>query len=199
MGHRRTSAFWTSALTNPIRLGTRVLARAIRSRILDRIQNLGRIGMNEAEGQGRSTGIVQMPQMNQPGNWVRGLIDFKGSGSEKTHGSLMNRLAILLKVFTNTIAAALGVAVVFGSLSVPVLAADSAKKLYDMGQSAEAREDYDAAYEAYRKAYAKSPNDLRMRTAYYRLRQAASSTHVSLGRKLEDKGDQNGALTQFLR
>src|SRR5580698_1275544 len=184
---------WSSAFTNPVRRGARAIARSGTSFL---IWNLGQIQARNAKGRDRSGGIVQMPQSR---NWVLGPIHRKGSGAEKPYGSLMNRLAIPPKVFTNTIAAALGVAVVFGSLSVPVLAADSAKKLYDMGQSAEAREDYDAAYEAYRKAYAKSPNDLRMRTAYYRLRQAASSTHVSLGRKLEDKGDQNGALTQFLR
>ena len=100
----------------------------------------------------------------------------------------MKRHAIPLKVCKNTIAVALCAAVVFGTVPGPVYAAESSKKLFDLGQKAEAREDYDAAYEDYRKAYAKSPNDLRMRTAYYRLRQSASSTHVTDGRKLLGKG-----------
>jgi len=111
----------------------------------------------------------------------------------------MKRHAIPLKVCKNTIAVALCAAVVFGTVPGPVYAAESSKKLFDLGQKAEAREDYDAAYEDYRKAYAKSPNDLRMRTAYYRLRQSASSTHVTDGRKLLGKGDEQRALVEFLR
>ncbi|HEY9126782.1 MAG TPA: secretin N-terminal domain-containing protein, partial [Acidobacteriaceae bacterium] len=68
-----------------------------------------------------------------------------------------------------------------------------------MGQKAEAAEDYDAAYEDYKRAYAKSPNDLRMRTAYYRLRQTASSLHVTKGRKLADAGDWNAGLVEVMR
>jgi general secretion pathway protein D len=111
----------------------------------------------------------------------------------------MDRLAIPLKVCKIATAVVLTGALVCSTVSVPVFAADSANKLFKMGQTAEAREDYDAAFEAYRKAYAKAPNDLRMRTAYYRLRQTASSVHVTEGRKLVDKGDQMGALSQFLR
>src|ERR1700683_389784 len=101
----------------------------------------------------------------------------------------MNRLAIPLRVCRNTIALTLSVALVCGTVPGPVLAAaaDSAKKLYALGQTDEAREDYDGAYEAFRKAYAKDPNDLRMRAAYYRLRQTASSAHVTQGRKLFDQ------------
>jgi general secretion pathway protein D len=76
---------------------------------------------------------------------------------------------------------------------------DSAHKLYAEGQSAEAKEDYDAAYENYRKAYAKAPNDLRMRAAYYRIRPSAAGAHMTQGRKLLEMGDQPGALAQFLR
>jgi general secretion pathway protein D len=87
---------------------------------------------------------------------------------------------------------------------------ESAHKLFVEGQNAEAREDYDAAYEDYKKAYAKAPNDLRMRTAFYRLRQTASSVHVTMGRKIleagnamsphtEQAGQVQAALAQFLR
>ena len=111
----------------------------------------------------------------------------------------MNRLAIPLKVGKIATSLALSATLVCTTLSVPVFAKESPNKLYKLGQSAEAREDYDAAYEAYRKAYAKSPNDLRYRTSFYRLRQIASSVHVTDGRKLVDKGDEQGALSQFLR
>ena len=111
----------------------------------------------------------------------------------------MNRLAIPPKVCRKAIAIVLNVAVILGTVTVANGAEDSAKKLYARGQTPENREDYDAAYEYFKKAYAKAPNDLRMRAAYYRLRQTASSLHVTQGRKLLDKGDQNGALSQFLR
>jgi general secretion pathway protein D len=112
----------------------------------------------------------------------------------------MNRLAIPHRACKNTIAVALSVALVCGTVPGPAFAAgESAKKLYAQGQSAEAREDYDGAYEAYRKAYAKAPNDLRMRSAYYRIRQNATSVHVTQGRKLLDQGNPQGALTEFLR
>jgi len=123
------------------------------------------------------------------------------SGTKPKHGSLMNRVAIPSTVFNKTIAVLLGVALVSGSVSSPAYARgdDSAKKLYARGVSAEAREDFDAAFEAFKKAYAKAPNDLRMRTAYLRVRQTASSAHVSNGRKIAAAGDENGALAQFMR
>jgi general secretion pathway protein D len=89
--------------------------------------------------------------------------------------------------------------IVMAPISLPAKGGDSAKKLYALGQAAEAREDYDAAYEYFKRAYAKAPQDLRMRASYYRLRQTASSTHVTDGRKLAAKGDSDGALAQFLR
>jgi len=115
----------------------------------------------------------------------------------------MNRFAIPLKAGKNAVAILLNVTLTLGTLttvSTPAFAKeDSAKKLYAKGQSAEAREDYDLSYDYFRKAYAKSPNDLRMRAAYYRLRQTASSTHVTRGRKVLAQGDETGALADFMR
>src|ERR1700678_2784197 len=155
------------------------------------------VGDRERQPAGRSGGGAQIAQ---PGKWILNLIDSPRSGAGKLHGSLMNRLAIPLQVCRNIIALALSVALVCGTVPGPVFAAaDSAKKLFALGQADEAREDYDGAYEAFRKAYAKSPNDLRMRAAYYRLRQTASSTHVTQGRKLVDQGNSQAALSEFLR
>jgi len=180
MGHR-----WSGACIDPVISGYRFL-----------IRNLCRLVTFEQINKVLQGDIVQMAL---PGKWIPRLISSCGSGSEKMHGSLMNRLACLPKVSRNTIAVILSVALVCSTIPGPVFAAESAKKLFAAGVKAEAREDYDAAYEAFRKAYAKSPNDLRMRTAYYRLRQSASSMHVTQGRKLLDKGDEQGALSQFLR
>jgi general secretion pathway protein D len=114
----------------------------------------------------------------------------------------MNRLASPLKAYKTATAILLGAALTFGYLAhvtIPVLAADSASKLYKRGQAAEAREDYDGAFEFYRKAYAKAPDDLRMRASYYRMRPTASSTHVTQGRKLAAQGNEQEALVQFMR
>ena len=78
------------------------------------------------------------------------------------------------------------------------LCAQSANTFYKRGQSAEAHEDYDAAFDAYQKAAAKSPNDLRFREAIYRVRVSASGFHVTKGRKLLVGGDIQGALAEFL-
>jgi general secretion pathway protein D len=122
-----------------------------------------------------------------------------GTGPGKKYGSLMNRLRSPIKFCYQALAILLSGIMVMAPISVPAKGGESAKKLYARGQALEAREDYDGAYECFKRAYAKAPEDLRMRAAYYRLRQTASSTHVSDGRKLAAKGDTDGALTQFLR
>jgi len=83
-------------------------------------------------------------------------------------------------------------------LSSVRLYAESASADFKRGETAEAREDYDTAFESYQKAYAKAPRDLTYRTALYRVRISASSLHVTKGRKLLQAGDEQGALAEFL-
>ncbi len=78
------------------------------------------------------------------------------------------------------------------------LHAQSAKTLYKRGEAAEARQDYDAAFENYQQAAAKNPKDLTYRTALVRIRVSASGLHMTKGRKLLQAGDQTGALAEFL-
>jgi general secretion pathway protein D len=78
------------------------------------------------------------------------------------------------------------------------LHAQSAAALFKSGQNAEARQDYDAAFDFFQKANAKNPKDLSYRTALYRVRQTASSMHVTHGRKMLQAGDEQGALAEFL-
>lgn len=94
--------------------------------------------------------------------------------------------------------ALLAIAAVFG-LSSASLSAESAGSFYNRGVKAEAREDYDGAFENYQKAYAKAPKDLEYRTALYRIRITASATHVTKGRKLQEAGKDQEALAEFLR
>ncbi len=84
-------------------------------------------------------------------------------------------------------------------LCMPLVArADQAKKLYKQAQAAEAREDYDAAFESYQKAWNLKPDDLAYKAAYYRVRLTASTMHVSKGRRLLQSGDKQGALEEFM-
>ena len=77
--------------------------------------------------------------------------------------------------------------------------AQSASTWSKRGADAEVREDYDAAFEAYRQAHLLKPNDLRYKTHFERARFSAAAAHVDRGRVLRQSGDVNGALTEFQR
>lgn len=77
--------------------------------------------------------------------------------------------------------------------------AQSASKWNKRGQAAEARSDYDAAYEDYRQAHIKSPTDLRYKTRYENMRFRAAASHVDRGRVFLQGGDVGGALVEFQR
>jgi general secretion pathway protein D len=77
--------------------------------------------------------------------------------------------------------------------------AQSAATWNKRGVNAEAREDFDAAFEAYRQAHLKKPKDLRYKTHYERLRFQAANVHVDRGRVLRQSGDMTGAAAEFAR
>ncbi|MGA9069966.1 MAG: type II and III secretion system protein, partial [Terracidiphilus sp.] len=79
------------------------------------------------------------------------------------------------------------------------LGAESAAGFFKHAQSAEARQDYDTAFDNYQKAYAKAPKNLQYRSALYRIRGTASATHVTKGRKLQEAGKDQEAIAEFLR
>ncbi|MBS1816010.1 MAG: type II and III secretion system protein [Acidobacteria bacterium] len=92
-------------------------------------------------------------------------------------------------------------AVVFaGTLALSAGAwAQSASTWDKRGREAEQREDYDAAFEAYRQARLLKPNDLRYKTHFERVRFMAAAAHVDRGRVLRQNGDLYGALVEFQR
>jgi general secretion pathway protein D len=94
-------------------------------------------------------------------------------------------------------AALFGALACFAVLTVR-LYAESAGKDFKMGQAAEARADYDAAFDLYQKAYNRDPRDARFKIALARIRTTASAAHVTKGRKLLESGDVQGALAEFL-
>jgi general secretion pathway protein D len=76
--------------------------------------------------------------------------------------------------------------------------AESANSDFKRGESAEAREDYDTAYDLYQKAVVKDSKDLIFKAALYRVKVSASSMHMSRGRKLLGDGDEESALSEFI-
>ncbi len=106
------------------------------------------------------------------------------------HGSAVLRAKVWILCF---------VALAVFGLSGVAAHAQSASTYFKHGQDAEAREDFDAAYQNYQKAYSMSPTDVRYKGAYYRARQSDSSMHVTKGRKLLVAGDLQGALVELLR
>ena len=78
------------------------------------------------------------------------------------------------------------------------LYAESANSDFKQAQAAEARDDYDTAFNLYQKAYNRDPKDARFQISLARIRTTASSQHITKGRKLLQSGDLQGALSEFL-
>ena len=83
------------------------------------------------------------------------------------------------------------------AVALPIGAADSAKSLYNKGKDAEARQNYEAAFDLYRQAYELKPKDLAYRTSYERTRFLAGASHVHRGQLLRDAGKLAEALAEF--
>ena len=91
-----------------------------------------------------------------------------------------------------------GVSALFAIGSSNVFA-QSASTYYKDGQSAEARDDFDAAFQNYQKAFSMAPKNEAYKTAYYRVRFTDASMHVTKGEHLLASGDEQGALVELLR
>ncbi len=84
-------------------------------------------------------------------------------------------------------------------LRLPVLArhVDSVKALYEKGADAEARQNYEQAFDYFKQAYNLKPKDLRYRTAFERTRFLAASSRVHRGQILRDNGKLEEAAVEF--
>lgn len=92
-----------------------------------------------------------------------------------------------------------GVLLLAALASLPALAKgkDNAKQAYEKGQDAEARQNYEAAYGFFKRAYDLKPKDLRYRSAYQRTRFEAAASIVHRGQKLRDDGQLDQAVGAF--
>ena len=89
------------------------------------------------------------------------------------------------------------IALLVVAITLPIGAADSAKSLYNKGKDAEARQNYEAAFDFYRQAYEQKPRDLAFRASYERTRFLAAASHVHRGQLLREAGKLQEALTEF--
>lgn len=76
-------------------------------------------------------------------------------------------------------------------------AAESAKSLFQKGVKAEARQDYEAAYDFYKAAFQQKPEELKYRVPFERTRALASASKIKRGQKLRDDGNLQDALALF--
>src|SRR5438270_6655156 len=75
--------------------------------------------------------------------------------------------------------------------------AESSKSLYNKGKDAEARQNYEQAYDFYKQSYDQRPQDASYRSAFERLRFLAGASHVHRGQLLREAGRLEEALAEF--
>jgi general secretion pathway protein D len=76
-------------------------------------------------------------------------------------------------------------------------AKDRAKLLYQKGRDAEARQNFEQAYDFYKQAYDLKPTDLAYRASFERLRFLAGASHVHRGQLMREAGQLDAALAEF--
>ena len=93
-------------------------------------------------------------------------------------------------------APAIGLLLLLLALLPPAMA-ESARSLWNKGRDAEARQDYEAAYDLYSQAWKDKPRDLKYRAAAQRTRFLAAASIVHRGQALKDEGKLDEALLLF--
>jgi general secretion pathway protein D len=137
---------------------------------------------------------------------LQGVKDANGSSMGRGYKSIGTLKALLLRASPLLLLCGLApIAPATAQAQAPETRAEakaakgSAKTWDKRGQDAEARQDFDAAYEDYHNATLKSPKDLVYKEHFEHMRFQAAVTHVDRGRVLRQNGDLNGALAEFNR
>jgi general secretion pathway protein D len=81
-------------------------------------------------------------------------------------------------------------------VTLPAIA-DKAKDFYNKGEDAEARRNYEQAYDFFKQAHDLKPKDLRYRSAFERTRFEAAASIVHRGQELRDQGKLDDAAAEF--
>src|SRR5580704_9263726 len=95
------------------------------------------------------------------------------------------------------ISRAAAISFLVGAVILGAVAADQSKVFYKKGQDAEARQNYEQAYDFYKQAYDLKPTNLGYRASYERLRFLAAASHVHRGQLLREAGQLDPALAEF--
>jgi general secretion pathway protein D len=83
-----------------------------------------------------------------------------------------------------------------GTVVLPVLA-ESAESAFKAGARAEKKNDFDVAYQAFKKAHEAKPSDPKYMASFLRMRFYASAQHIHAGELLRDDGKLQEALAEF--
>ena len=171
------------------RMGSNIHKICVRNRFKNRDSNCVKGGQGSPQGLALEEGLTWTPgsSMNRP---AQGL----AAGRPEV---LLYAVSRARKRVVNLVFASLAIVAMFAQSGVPARA-ESANSMYKHGQAAEAREDYDAAFDLYQRAMAKAPADVTYKAAFARVRVSASAAHMAKGRKLLEGGDEQGALVEFL-
>ncbi len=151
---------------------------------------------------------ARQPDVNVDGVAGRGFFELRrtestvagaGERDSRMSSSRIGRASAFSHFTSPFIRRAFGAMLMVLALAGVAAKAQSAGTWNKRGVQAEAREDFDAAFEAYRQAHLKKPNDMRYKTHYERLRFQAANQHVDRGRVLRQSGDSGGAINEFAR
>jgi general secretion pathway protein D len=96
----------------------------------------------------------------------------------------MTRLKLLLFV------------ILAGTVAVPAVA-ESPESYFKAGDKAERKNNYDAAFQAYKKAHEAKLNDPKYMAAFLRMRFYAAAEHIHAGETLKDQGKLQEAMAEF--
>ena len=83
-----------------------------------------------------------------------------------------------------------------GAMAIPAVA-ESAEHDWKLGGKAEQRNNYDAAYQAYKRAHELKPADPKYMSSFLRLRFYAAAEHIHKGQELRDAGKLEEAMAEF--
>src|ERR1035441_6848524 len=81
--------------------------------------------------------------------------------------------------------------------AVNPVAAESAEHAYRVGDAAEKKNDYNAAYDAYKLAHEKKLDDPKYLAAFLRMRFYAGEQHIHAGQQLRSTGKLQEAMIEF--
>jgi len=83
-----------------------------------------------------------------------------------------------------------------GTIAVPAIA-QSAEHYFKQGEKAERKDNYDAAYQAFKKAHDMKVADPKYMASYVRMRFYAAAEHIRKGQNLKETGALEEALAEF--